>query len=175
MVLGQRLKKGLALIWSRGPFWFSTIAPHLITSSCHPGVCRLGGILSPPSQASSGPVAVHFVDSPVEHEVGERVCPCPRGLEEIQASSSTRPPTVLPRYATIPSEPNSDRPEMELKQVRLTDHPSFLRACQRNPCSKGVRRPRGFYIPVSSPALSFLCSTRSAHSQVCPPPSLADP
>lgn len=116
------------------------------------------------------------MDSPVEHEVGEYVCPSPRGLEEIQASSSTRPPTALPRYATTPGEPNSDRPEMELEQVRLTDHPSFLGACQRNPRSKGVRRPRGFYIPVSSPALSFLCSTRSA-SQLSglPPRSLADP
>ena len=49
LVLGQRLEKGLTLIWGRGSFWFSTIAPHLITSSCHPRVCRLGGSLSPPS------------------------------------------------------------------------------------------------------------------------------
>ena len=84
------------------------------------------------------------MDSPVEHEVREHVCPCSGGLGEIQASSSTRPPSALPRYATIPGKPDSDRPERQLEQVCLTDHPSFLGACQRNPCSKGVRRPRGF-------------------------------
>lgn len=35
------------------------------------------------------------------------------------------------------SEPNSDRPEMELEQVRLTDHLSFLGGLSEEPMFQG--------------------------------------
>lgn len=86
-----------------------------------------------------------------------------KGLEkEIQARApqgtpNTRHPSALPRYATLPCGPNPDRPAMGLEQASLLEHPSFLVACQRNPCSKGMRGTEVSTFMSSLLPTSFLC------------------